>query len=397
MYPDLLGVFGVTLYGTVFERVLWILGIGLMIWGIVSSVQIFRKGKRGEGFIQGAVVLAILIWFGVRLYGTFQPDYALTFSEPLVLHSYAFMILIGIGLGIFTVIRMSPYRDVPPMEMAKLCLWLVLFGFLGARLAHVIVEHSYYWNACFAPEEAGLAESDCLRVLNFAEGGLTFYGGVIAGMAVILHFMYKHRKSSFNLLTVADLLSAPLAIAHACGRIGCLAAGCCWGAITTGTIGVRYDAHSFAYDELMKNPDLAQELVKTGHTPLMHATQLYETFGELVLYAILWVMLVKKVRNGLMVATWLACYGVLRFVVEIMRDDTERGSFFDRAIPAINEFFNVAPDHNTILSTSQGIACVMFVLGMTAIVVSRFTRFGNPKPESAENIKEASQPVAAQE
>lgn len=370
MYPDLLGIFGVTLYGTGFERVLWIIGVLLMIWGIVSSIQIYRKGRHGEGVIQGVIVTALLIWFSTRLYYTFMPNYTLTFSEPLVLHSYAFMILVGICLGIFTATRMAPYRNVPPKEMAKLCLWMVLFGFIGARLAHVIVEAPFYWNACFDPGSVGLSESDCLRTLNFAEGGLTFYGGVIAGIFVLLFFMHKHRNDGFTLLTIGDLLTAPLAIAHACGRIGCLAAGCCWGAITNGNIGIHYHTGSFAFDELAKNPEIAPELMKSGETPLMHATQLYEAGGEIILYIVLWLMLVKKVRNGMMLGTWFIAYGVLRFVVEIMRDDTERGAFFDAVVPAINKFFLVSPDHNTFMSTSQGIACVMIVLGIASIIAS---------------------------
>lgn len=372
MYPDLLGIFGVTLYGAGFERVLWIIGALLMIWGIVSSIQIYRKGRHGEGIIQGIIVMALLIWFSTRLYHSFMPNYTLLFNEPLVLHSYAFMILVGIVLGIFTATRMAPYRGIPAKEIAKLCLWMVLFGFIGARFAHVAVEAPFYWNACFDPGSVGLSESDCLRPLNVAEGGLTFYGGVIAGIFVLLYFIHKHKnEEAFTLLTIGDLLTAPLAIAHACGRIGCLAAGCCWGAITKGSIGIHYPTGSFAFDELAKDPDMAAELMKTGHTPLMHATQLYEAGGEIILYIVLWLMLVKKVRNGAMLGTWFIAYGVLRFIVEIMRDDTERGSFFDTAIPAINNFFLVAPDHNTFMSTSQGIACVMIALGIASVVAAR--------------------------
>ena len=385
MYPDLLGIFGVTLYGVMFERVLWIIGILLMIWGIVSSIQIYRKGKHGEGMIQGLVVCAILLWLSYRLYHTFQPGYVLMFSNPLVLHSYAFMILVGICLGIFTVTRMAPYRNVPPSDMAKLCLWMVVFGFLGARAAHIIVEAPFYWDACFDPSAVGLPESDCLRPLNFAEGGLTFYGGVIAGFFVLIHFKYKHRNAPISLLTIGDLLTAPLAIAHACGRIGCLAAGCCWGAMTSGNLGIHYHTGSFAFDELLKDPALAGELMKTGQTPLMHATQLYEAFGEFALYGILWLLLVKKARTGIMFGTWFISYGVLRFIVEIMRDDTERGSFFDTAVPAINTFFNVAPDHNTFLSTSQGIACAMIVIGIASLIASK----KRPSPITASQSPQA--------
>lgn len=259
------------------------------------------------------------------------------------------------------------------MDIARLCLWMVLFGFIGARAAHVIVELPTYWDSCFDPAAVGLSQPSCLRWLNVSEGGLTFYGGVIAGIFVLIAFYRKHRKDNPDMLCVGDLLAPALAMAHGCGRIGCLAAGCCWGAITTGNLGVRYDASSFAFAELAKNPDLNAEIMKTGYTPLLHATQLYEAFGEFALYGILWILLLKNTRRGIMLTTWFISYGVLRFIVEIMRDDTERGHFFESSSPAINTFFNVAPDHTTFLSTSQGIALVMIVLGIATLIISHFT------------------------
>ena len=373
MYPDLLGIFNIQLYGNTFETILWILGCLLMIWGVGSSIMLIKKGNKSEGIIQGIIVTAILIWFGYKTYASLMPDYTLMFSEPLVLHTYAFMILVGLVLGTFTAMKMAPRKNFKSMDIARLCLWMVLFGFIGARAAHVIVELPTYWDSCFDPAAVGLSQPSCLRWLNVSEGGLTFYGGVIAGIFVLIAFYRKHRKDNPDMLCVGDLLAPALAMAHGCGRIGCLAAGCCWGAITTGNLGVRYDASSFAFAELAKNPDLNAEIMKTGYTPLLHATQLYEAFGEFALYGILWILLLKNTRRGIMLTTWFISYGVLRFIVEIMRDDTERGHFFESSSPAINTFFNVAPDHTTFLSTSQGIALVMIVLGIATLIISHFT------------------------
>ena len=372
MYPDLLGIFNIQLYGTLFERILWILAALLMIWGVGSSIMLFRKGNKTEALVQGGIVTVLLVWFGYNIYDSFQPDYVLMFKEPLILHSYAFMILVGVGLGTFTAMKMAPRKNFKPIDIAKLCLMMVLFGFIGARAAHVIVEFSTYWNSCFNPAAEGLAKPNCLRWLNVSEGGLTFYGGVIAGIVVLIVFYCKHRKENPDMLALGDLLAPALAMAHGCGRIGCLAAGCCWGAITTGHIGVRYGADSFAFAELAKYPELNAELMISGKTPLLHATQLYEAFGEFILYGILWLLLFKTKRNGTMLATWFISYGVLRFFVEIMRDDTERGHFFESAIPGVNSFFHVAPDHATILSTSQGIAIAMILLGIAITIVSKF-------------------------
>ena len=72
-----------------------------------------------------------------------------------------------------------------------------------------------------------------------------------------------------------------------------------------------------------------------------------------------------------MVGVWFVAYGVLRFVVEIMRDDSERGYYFERTYDGINALFNVVPGHSTILSTSQGIGLVMIAIGTVLMVLSR--------------------------
>lgn len=378
MYPDLLEVFGVTLYGTEFERCLWIILCVLMIWGIVSSIQIIRQGRRAEGGIQGALVTGVLIWSGVRLYSTFSGNYVPIFSEPLVVHSYAFCVLIGVGLGIVTAMKMGSRRGIDGGEIAKLCLLLIVLGFLGARLGHVVVDWQPYWNACFHPELENMTESNCLRVFNFAEGGLTFYGGVIVGMVVIGWYLYRRyrRGQAVKFLEHLDALGGALAISHAFGRIGCLCAGCCWGAITTGSIGIQYGANSFAFSELIKNPELHDVMMETGKTPLLHATQIYEAAGELVIYGLLWGMLSRGAKPGKMAGTWLMVYGLLRIVIEMMRDDGERGYYFEKTLDGVNAFLHVVPGHSTILSTSQGIGMMMFLMGAVLFMVSVMRKGG---------------------
>lgn len=372
MYPDLLEVFGVTLYGTEFERVLWGVLFGMMTWGFVSSIRIISRGRKAEGVIQGLIVTAILIWSGIQFYSTFSGNYVPVFSEPLVVHSYAFCALIGVILGTITAMKMGGRRGIDGVEIAKLCLLLIVLGFLGARLGHVIVDWEPYWNACFHPELEGMAEPHCLRVLNFAEGGLTFYGGVIVGMVVIgWYLMRRHRRGqSVMILEHLDALAGALAISHAFGRIGCLCAGCCWGAITTGKIGIQYGADSFAFAELVRKPEFHDVMMTTGKTPLLHATQIYESAGEFIIYGILWAMLMRGAKPGKMAGTWLMVYGCLRFVIEIMRDDAERGYYFEKTLDSVNEFLHVVPGHSTILSTSQGIGIVMFLLGAIVFSIS---------------------------
>ncbi len=154
-----------------------------------------------------------------------------------------------------------------------------------------------------------------------------------------------------------------IAISHAFGRLGCLGAGCCWGELTTLPFGVSYPAGSFAYNELLETPSQASLLVD-NHTPLMHATQLYESFGELALFVILLVFITRKHKHGQVVGLWFMCYGLWRFLTEITRGDDARGYLYEVVVTPINRAFAMPDAHITFLSTSQSIALVLITMGV---------------------------------
>ena len=71
-----------------------------------------------------------------------------------------------------------------------------------------------------------------------------------------------------------------------------------------------------------------------------------------------------------MTAIWFIGYGVWRIIVEMMRDDTERGYFFEQTIEPLNRLLDVDPNHVTILTTSQGIGIFMIMFGLVALILS---------------------------
>ncbi len=443
MYPDLLEIFGITLHGVMFERILWLILSGMMIWGVVNSFQILKQGRKMEGGVQLIIVLGVLLWSGTRCIGTFQEGYALLFKQPIVIHSYAFCILLGIIAGVFSAMWMAPMRGIERSWIGKLALWCVLVGMTGARLAYVVVERQFFIDSCFNPQLVGLAEPDCLRVFNVSEGGLVFYGGVIAGFICLFagYYYQKRRNPKFNIFALSDTLAPALAVSHGFGRIGCIAAGCCWGAITRGGGGVEYPKGSFAYEALLRDPKWHDWVLEAGHTPGMHATQLYEAGVEFLLLGIIlywgyrqnlktkaWMAassvessdtesacktetvtgkaegestdgaskseageggVAKPERKswfdaevcrdmplkyGRISALWLIGYGFSRIVIECMRDDGERGYYFESVIEPVNSILNVPLDHGTILTTSQGIGLGMIVIGCVFYILSNKKR-----------------------
>ncbi len=141
-------------------------------------------------------------------------------------------------------------------------------------------------------------------VINSSTGA-TFYGGLIGGAAVFLavyftagHFMFgKSREHIKQFRIITDIAAASISVAHGFGRLGCLAAGCCYGAETDAWYGIYM-----------------QSVGKTV-VPI----QLYEALVLFALFAFFILRALKGKTYNL--PLYMAVYGAWRFVIEYARDD----------------------------------------------------------------------------
>ena len=157
-----------------------------------------------------------------------------------------------------------------------------------------------------------------------AHGGLVFYGGALFALGAIYLACRLAKLSPWPLLD-AVCLYAPLG--HAFGRLGCFFGGCCFGAPTECLLGVRFPAGSPAFLQ-----HRAQGLLPDGAVASLpaHPSQLYETVGNLALFALL-ALLAKGPRPlppGRLTAYYLLGYAALRFTLEFWRGDVIRGVSF---------------------------------------------------------------------
>jgi phosphatidylglycerol:prolipoprotein diacylglycerol transferase len=108
------------------------------------------------------------------------------------------------------------------------------------------------------------------------------------------------------------------------GRMGCLLAGCCFGAVTKLPWGLSFPPRSPASEEQAKEHLL--QTARTWSLPV-HPTQVYESVASLlVAYVCLYVVLPRKRYDGQVFAASLTLYAGARILVEILRRD-DRGGF----------------------------------------------------------------------
>jgi phosphatidylglycerol:prolipoprotein diacylglycerol transferase len=115
----------------------------------------------------------------------------------------------------------------------------------------------------------------------------------------------------------------PLGLAF--GRMGCLLAGCCFGARTDGALGLSFPAGSPASESQWKAAELS-----SMHLPSwpVHPTQIYESAGSLVIACACLVYAHPRKRfDGQVFLLSVVLYAALRFALEILRRD-DRGGLF---------------------------------------------------------------------
>lgn len=194
--------------------------------------------------------------------------------------------------------------------------WCIVAGFAGARFTYLVIE----WRHTLRDPVGSI----------FSGGGGVYLGGAIAG-AVALFLCARRHKIQFA--QAADLFAPALAIGHGFGRLGCYLASCCYGAVTQHRhYGVSFPKTLSTTGEINGSWPFLDHLSRglvTGsdtHSLPVHPVQLYEAAANLLLAMLLSVLLWRGPQGkGAVALTYLAGYSVMRFCVEFLRGDAERG------------------------------------------------------------------------
>jgi phosphatidylglycerol:prolipoprotein diacylglycerol transferase len=146
---------------------------------------------------------------------------------------------------------------------------------------------------------------------------------------------------------VSDVFAPGLAIGHALGRLGCFAAGCCFGK-AAGAWGVAFPSDSVAFEELRALSALPPG---ASYTSPLHPTQLYEAGGEALIFGLLLALRPRlRARPGALALIYAALYAVLRFAVELFRGDVARRFAVELSTPRLAGWLGVPPNEPVLLS-----------------------------------------------
>jgi phosphatidylglycerol---prolipoprotein diacylglyceryl transferase len=240
-------------------------------------------------------------------------------------YSYGLFVAIAFFVGIFFAVKEAKRKDFPVNVVYDLSEIIIISALLGGRLTFVLMNLPIYLN-------------DPIGIFRVWEGGMVFYGGLIT--AVISIIIYLRIKKITNILNIADIFAPSIMIGHALGRVGCFFAGCCYGKETNSIFGVVFNN--------------INSLAPKG-IPI-HPTQLYESFGDLLIFLYLWLNRKNTKFDGELFGLYLVLYSAFRFLLEFLRGD-DRGQIL-------------------FLSVTQVISIIIFLIGII------FLYYGNKKTKN---------------
>ena len=221
---------------------------------------------------------------------------------PLTVHTYGFMLALGVALGLWFMARQAKKEQLPVGRLLDLAFYTIIIALLGAKLVLFLGNISYYLKF---PGE----------LLTLARSGGVFQGGLFFGLIFAVWFLHRHRQPTWK---VADLAGPAIALGHGFGRLGCFSAGCCYGRACDVPWGVMFGneyAHSITGVPLHR---------------VIHPTQLYESILNFTNFLLLYLVLRKKRFDGQVFSLYIINYSIIRFFVEFYRGDHPEKAYLIR-------------------------------------------------------------------
>ena len=263
---------------------------------------------------------------------------------PLTIYWYSVMFIIAFSLGYYIVqkIYINDNKSVTLVE--PLFIYVVFGTLVGARLGEVFFYNwDYFQNnliEIFLPIKRDMNSSFLFGIIDgwkfVGYRGLASHGatiGIITSM-----FIYKYKFKYDSVLWIFDRIVIPIAIGGMFVRIGNFFNSEIVGNYTNSNFGVVF--------------------LNNGEIFPRHPAQLYEAFGYLILFILLWNIYWKtnlKKHKGFIFGLFLTCLFSIRILVENVKESQGGG----------------LEDTLGILSTGQWLSIPFIIIGLCLMIYSR--------------------------
>jgi prolipoprotein diacylglyceryl transferase len=214
---------------------------------------------------------------------------------PLDLHFYGMLMAIGVLTAAAITLRRYERMGGDPESLERIIVWVIILGFLGARLAFVSTRLANYADRPWA-------------IFFVWEGGIAMFGGLTVG-GLTAYVMLRRAGHSF--WRFADAAALGLPVAQAIARWGNYVNQELFGTPTDLPWGLEIDP--------IHRPD------QFASAETFHPTFLYESLWNLLVIVpvILWLERTRRLARGVVFGVYLTLYATIRFLNEFLRTDTD--------------------------------------------------------------------------
>ncbi len=209
---------------------------------------------------------------------------------------YGIIMACAIILATWMAVEEGGKRQIISDDFIDLLLWAVPLGYVGARFYYVVFEWPFY-----------AAHPD--QIIAIWNGGVAIYGGLLAGLAVLLVFCRHRQLPPFLML---DIITPGVMAAQVLGR---------WGNF------INQEAHggptSLQFLQSLHLPNFVIQQMRINGV-YYQPTFLYESFFNLIGLILILCLRHKQhlFKQGEVFMAYLLWYSVVRFFVEGMRTDS---------------------------------------------------------------------------
>jgi phosphatidylglycerol:prolipoprotein diacylglycerol transferase len=209
---------------------------------------------------------------------------------PVPVHWYGVGYAVAFLVGIQLITPFLERRGLTRKTISDLVWWNIGVGLVGARLYFVIQQ----------PDLSVFVRSP-IRIIAVWEGGMAFFGAVIACLATVVVFAYVRKLSVWLLLDAGAIFAT---LPQAIGRIGNIINGDILGPPSNLPWAVRYtNSQTFA-------PHLGVSYQPAGA---------YELLVALALFGLVMLVLSRRPPDGAAVAVYLTAYAGTQFLLFFVR------------------------------------------------------------------------------
>lgn len=274
-----------------------------------------------------------------------NPDETIFQIGVLQIKYYNLLWILAFVLGWYIMKRIFQNENISLVKLDSLFVYAVVSIMLGARLGHVL----FYQSELFVDDPLSILlpiqTTPEFKFTGFA--GLASHGAAIGG--IIGLYLFSRKNKGMSILWLLDRVTITCAIGGAFVRLGNFFNSEINGKVVDKSFALatkfirdsddmpaykaiqltKEKTASAAYNALENNPDFSSVLESI---PYRHPVQLYEAFGYLLVFVIMyfwmyWKTDLKK-KEGFLFGFWLAVmWGPIRFILEFFKKS--QGGFED--------------------------------------------------------------------